>query len=722
MKEQLRYVLNRRRKQQSELIFQGISEGRKKALDSWFKDRWMQMDTIKNMLISNGNQEMNQVLCEAAGRFTTFIEVFVSNIDGKILDSSFSEHNGGSVKNFPNIEKARAGENYMYGPYCDERTQDLNLSSRQFHDEVTLLFSTPFTTDTDDETYILFARVLNDDMSDVIQEEDTHIFKDSGDNYLFMIENKRGIPQGTAISRSRFEDDTFTLGENLKQGVKTKKWGEVKVQKHTELEIVFTDPATGELHNGVRNTIQNKENMDCWPGYPDYRHILVGGKGTTIHPPYSDEVWGMMCEGDIADIYHYTSLSTRLPVYTGVLVVTATAMRALLTDLLHIDYVASTVLLWIYVMIAVYVVCRKVIAGPLNTVTGVLQNIAEGEGDLSQRVELHATNEIGQMVRWFNKFISNQMNMIKRVTGSLSTARQTVKTVSKSSSKIQNSIVKIEETVNVLSTNAKQQNALFSDTQKQVAKIADSFEKNEELNQLIATIREKNKDTEMLAEQSDDMKQETMQANKELSESMENAVNSITTLEGKSKEITDIVSTIDNISSQTNLLALNASIEAARAGDVGRGFAVVADQIKQLSEETGNATKTIEELVLSIQNEVKHTNSSINQIEEKVGRSIESSKESIKAVALIMDISKTISYVLNMMDDQSKLIAEAKTNINEMQKQSEVHRKVGEESVEEALKLTEYVSYQNEKLSKVIEGLEYSTQGLAEIVESFKVS
>jgi hypothetical protein len=62
-------------------------------------------------------------------------------------------------------------------------------------------------------------------MSSVIQEEDTHIYKDSGDNYLFMIKNNHGIPQGMAISRSRFEDQTFTLGDNLKNGIKTKHWG-----------------------------------------------------------------------------------------------------------------------------------------------------------------------------------------------------------------------------------------------------------------------------------------------------------------------------------------------------------------------------------------------------------------------------------------------------------------------------------------------------------------
>lgn len=96
-------------------------------------------------------------------------------------------------------------QNIKYG----RKTLDLDLSGKQFADEVTLLFSTPL--EIDNQVRILCTRVLNNDMSNVIQEEDTHIYKDSGDNYLFMIQNNRSIPQGMAISRSRFEDKTFII-------------------------------------------------------------------------------------------------------------------------------------------------------------------------------------------------------------------------------------------------------------------------------------------------------------------------------------------------------------------------------------------------------------------------------------------------------------------------------------------------------------------------------
>ena len=88
-------------------------------------------------------------------------------------------------------------------------------------------------------------------MSDVIQDEHAHIYKESGDKYIFMLKSNGNIPIGTAISRSRFEDDTFTLGDNLKQGIKTKKWGIIKREKHTEFEIIFNDLESLKLHTGV---------------------------------------------------------------------------------------------------------------------------------------------------------------------------------------------------------------------------------------------------------------------------------------------------------------------------------------------------------------------------------------------------------------------------------------------------------------------------------------
>lgn len=719
MREKLRYAANRHKRKQAEQIFEGISNGRKAALYNWFKDCWLQLDVVKRTLISSQGtaQIIQEVLNDSQKRSQTMIEVFLCDVSGKVIASSFTRHIGNDFSEFPNIKKGIKNENYMYGPYCDKATLDIDLKQKPFFDEVTLLFSTPL--EINGQLYILLARVLNDDMSNVIQEEDTHIYKDSGDNYLFMIQSNRGIEPGTAISRSRFEDQTFSLGDNLKDGIKTKHWGIVKIKDHTEFEVIFTDPATGKLHQGVQNTIHNEENLDCWPGYPDYRHIMVGGKGTIIKPPYSDEVWGMMCEGDIEDIYHYSHLSRRIPIYLGILASSSLLVQYVLDSFLSNQLLSGGIII-LYTIFVTYAICKKTIVTPLNNVTNTLWDIAEGEGDLTKRLPMDSTNEIGQLIRWFNKFISNQMNMIIRVKNSLKASQKTVTTVSNSNQKIQNSMRSIEEMVHTLSNNAMEQNQLFHNTQIEVNKIADCLENNE-LSHLVETMKEKTASATVFKNDPVKVQQEANLVNQELEHAVIKAMGSISSLEKESLEITNIISTINRISKQTSLLALNASIEAARAGEVGKGFAVVAQEIKSLSEGTNEATTVIEGLIHTIQNEINQTNASFMAIENKVKTSIENSTESMKAVSLVIDISKTISYILETMSEQSVLMNEVRSNILMMAKQNEENSIRGETSSKEALELVSYINKQTGKLSKVIESLEYSTADLNEMVESFKI-
>lgn len=136
----------------------------------------------------------------------------------------------------------------------------------------------------DNHKICLCARIPNDVIGDLIQREAGHIYQDSGDNYLFMVKANfdNSIASGTALSRSRFEDRTFSLGDNLKDGVKTN-WGVIKIKEHTELELRFTDPATKQLHPGVRETISQGQNLFVnYPGYSDYRHIPVIGKALPL--------------------------------------------------------------------------------------------------------------------------------------------------------------------------------------------------------------------------------------------------------------------------------------------------------------------------------------------------------------------------------------------------------------------------------------------------------
>src|SRR5690606_24021226 len=170
-----------------------------------------------------------------------FSEIGVADTSGRILASTASSRVG--LSDLPQRAfGAGLQGRLLHGPYRDQVTLSLGATTSRFHDEVTLMFYQPLKVK-DKTVGVLYGRVPNDVLGDLIQREAGHIFHESGDNYLFMVRSEfdPAIAPGTALSRSRFEDSAFTLGDNLRDGVRTD-YGTVRIQRHTELELIFNDP------------------------------------------------------------------------------------------------------------------------------------------------------------------------------------------------------------------------------------------------------------------------------------------------------------------------------------------------------------------------------------------------------------------------------------------------------------------------------------------------
>ncbi|MDF2590340.1 MAG: methyl-accepting chemotaxis protein, partial [Anaerocolumna sp.] len=153
----------------------------------------------------------------------------------------------------------------------------------------------------------------------------------------------------------------------------------------------------------------------------------------------------------------------------------------------------------------------------------------------------------------------------------------------------------------------------------------------------------------------------------------------------------------------------------------GKGFTVVADEIKKLATQTGDATTLVEQLISTVQQEIKQTNQNITLIDDQVKATIKNSKESMQAVSLVIDVSKTISYILNIMNEQNLAISEVRGNISEMAIKSEKNAVVSEEYSKQAILLINNITKQTDKLNRVLEDLEFSSDGLADMVAAFKV-
>ncbi|WP_244834467.1 HAMP domain-containing methyl-accepting chemotaxis protein [Clostridium sp. BJN0001] len=700
----------------SKKVFEGISNGRKKALYNWFDDKWVQVNNIKESLtaLQNDKSVINKYLEEVVKKYEDFCEIFVIDTNGKVKVSSCAKHRDSNMSDLENLKKGIEGKKFMYGPYIDERTLDADINEKKFFDEVTLMFSVPYE-DEENEKRILCCRALNDDMSNVIQDEDTHIYKNSGDNYLFMVKSNRQIETGAAISRSRFED-------NLKEGVKTAKWGEVKVKNHTEFEIVFTDPKTKNLHMGIKNTISNGQNMDVWPGYPDYRHILVGGKGTLINPPNSDEVWGMMCEGDIDEIYDFKGINLYIPLlissFTGILLI----LNNLIKKFMDSYNVFSDFITWILISVFCIFICRKFIVSPLNKTVDILQDIAEGEGNLTKRVDKMSKDEIGELSRWFNKFINSQMTMLKRVKKSSKVTKKSVSVVSNISTEIHDAITTVYDTIVSLLENFKNQNSVFQNMKNKFSDISSSIQ---EMDSLIIEMSQVIQNTNNSSKEANNNAVLSLKSMENLEKIIKNTVSSVTELQKHSDKITKVISTIEDISRQTQMLSLNASIEAARAGESGKGFTVVAKEISKLALETESATNSIRDVINNVQNQTENTCIYADKIDKNVYVSIQGVKDTI---SLFSDVNNDINMISDSMKSISSVTSKQSSDVNDVlvrvSEEAEKANRVTKDSSKdskESLKKVKNMLENIKQLKKATNALYYSSDNMEEIVEGFKL-
>ncbi len=577
--------LNRSLYPQVEQTFEGIAQTRVKLLQDWASSQWQHLAELAASIGQDLTPDP-QLLRAKLEQMADFTELFLVNAEGQVTASTFAPR-ANARDLVPQALARGLREPFLHGPYSDPQTLALGPSTSRFHDAVTLMFYQPLTAG-GRAIGCLCGRVPNDVLGDLIQREAGHIYRESGDNYLFMVESRfdPAIQAGTALSRSRFEDATFSHGENLKQGVHTA-FGTVRVRHHTELELRFTDPATGELHPGVRETIHKGANLFvCYPGYSDYRHVPVIGRGVTFQLPGSPDRWGMMCEADLEEVYRRRSLSFGL-MKTYLLTLLAVSGASYLLER-HSGLPED----WLYLLHALLLGCGALcfrnfgprrLAARMQEMTELVRTIAEGEGNLSQRLDgsRMRNDETGDMGRWINSFIDNLDAIVGRVIDVSQHVRQTNEHMLERSSQAGQSSGQVAEAVH----------AMLVLVEEQLGEINQASMTAEEMKQamdeVVARARERFESVRL--------------GTRSIRDVVERSAQSVQSLDSQMAQIEEIVGLISDITTQTNLLALNAAIEAARAGDHGRGFAVVAGEVRNLAQRTASAAEDIRNRVEGLQ-------------------------------------------------------------------------------------------------------------------------
>ncbi|KRE57614.1 methyl-accepting chemotaxis protein [Paenibacillus sp. Soil750] len=669
------YRLNRHIKEDVEHIFEGIAHTRTEILRGWAIAYWSNLDRLLEQLTgtealkesaSKDASVVGKLLTAAMKSGADFSEVFILNEKAAVVYSTHNAHVGrsyaaGGVLG-KGLEETRKGVKCLFGPFSDPLTLQIGPSTSPFHDAMTIAFISPIMVGGQWKGAVC-GRVPNDVLGDLIQRESGHVYPDSGDNYLFMAKpglNKQIVP-GTALSRSRFEDLTFTHGDNLKDGVRTD-YGIVGVKEHTELELVFTDPATGQLHPGVAGTIAKGNNLFVeYPGYSDYRHISVIGKGVTFQLPHCPDVWGMMCEGDLEEVYRIRSIDWKmfsLQIRFIVLMLLVTTGSFWLLNGHVSNGVGAAIMVGVNLLfggIGASLIRRqgsKPIAKQLAQINKFIRINAEGKGDLTQRLKVDefAGDETRDLAKWIN-------NMIDSLEGIMLQVKQAAAEVKVSQERMNDSTGSTEQSTGRMSTKIHDMIRSLRGQLKDIDVAKDATQN------MSGTLRElEQKASGQIAVAQDEVER-IGQKMTHISAKVEETNQTIQTFLHTTQEIPKLLKVIEEISAQTNLLSLNASIEAARVGEHGKGFAVVAGEIRKLADLTKKSTTEINETIEHIE---RHANEAFISMEEgtKVvleGTQIVAAASEILSTANAHDTMKTqvVEEVVALME---KIAAVSKEN------------------------------------------------------------
>jgi len=361
-------------------------------------------------------------------------------------------------------------------------------------------------------------------------------------------------------------------------------------------------------------------------------------------------------------------------------------------------------IIWIMLILSILVtvsstifllLISKTITNPINHAKDFFKNAAQGESDLTIRLkERNSKDEVNEMSIWFNKFIENLQIMVKDISKYSNDLLSNSKQLKTASDDMENNIENVNTEVEGITSfiqNVNYDNQQISkdlkmkvshdvnDVNNNLIEIKNNFNNvsnnsndienmtisvSSAIEQMSATITEISSNTAEAAAISNQAKEQG-----------ENTEIVMQRLNKSAESIGDVVNLIKDIASQTNLLALNATIEAASAGEAGKGFAVVANEIKNLANQTGEATSKITEQISDIQNNVNEGVVNISEITgiinniNNVNITIASALE--EQAATVHEISSSINLTLKTVKKSNHSIEDVSVNIEESSSKSE---------------------------------------------------
>ncbi|MEA9996578.1 methyl-accepting chemotaxis protein [Pseudomonas sp. 10B1] len=275
------------------------------------------------------------------------------------------------------------------------------------------------------------------------------------------------------------------------------------------------------------------------------------------------------------------------------------------------------------------------IARPLKQMVTMLDDIAQGEGDLTRRLNSDRADELGAIAKGFNTFLGKLQMMITQVVTSVQQVSDSSEHTADIAIRTHQGVHKQISEIDLVATAVHEMTSTAHDVARNATHAASAANHADEA-----------------AHKGMQIVRDTSQSISSLAVEIGRAVGVVQTLAKDSENINAILVAIRGIAEQTNLLALNAAIEAARAGEQGRGFAVVADEVRNLAQKTQKATEEIQTMIQQLQ-------SGTRQVVKVMEDSQAKTDESVGHAALAAEALETITKAVSVINDMNTQIASA---------------------------------------------------------------
>lgn len=431
--------------------------------------------------------------------------------------------------------------------------------------------------------------------------------------------------------------------------------------------IETIDTSLNNMH-ALAETVDDKQLMDALVIYEEMTHVLEENIMTTANSfAAGDMATAAASHGQMRGIV--TELQEYQNTYTELL--TQSAMADAEYGQKSVQFIQNAalfinVIIMLAAVLVIIIVSRSIVKPAkdatkhLNT---IIAGIEQGEGNLTERLNIKSKDEIGQLAMGINAFLDQLQNIMLKLRGSSQGMNTQVNNIKSSIITSEGSASDVSATMQQMSASMEEIAATLDSIAAESRGMMDSVQSMKDLAQDGVNVTDEIKvKAEGIRKDAMTSKENTMKMIEDNKQLLETAIENSRSVD----KINELTNDILGIASQTNLLALNASIEAARAGEAGRGFAVVADEIRELAERSKETANNIQEISVLVTEAVNALAGNANEMLEFIDGTVLNDYDKLVDVASqYYADADTLDAMMDNIDDKSTEIESNITSINE---------------------------------------------------------